>query len=77
MSHPTIPKDTLVDAAVAVDKIFPDTHGFILIAVPFGQPANEGIGQYTSNCKREDAVAILKTVLFRWGINDEWMKEAK
>jgi hypothetical protein len=32
---------------------------------------------YVSNCNRQDVVKILKTLLFRWGINEEWMREAK
>lgn len=63
-------------ARAAHDKL-PDSFGFILIVTPFGDGSDYGPAQYASNVNREDAVKALKTILFRWGINDEWMKDAK
>lgn len=64
--------ETMQAAANTLHETLPDM-GFILIVVPFGD-SNAG---YISNCNREDAIRGLKSVLFRWGINEEWMKGAK
>ncbi len=69
----------LQKAARAVADIIPKEHGFIIITSPFriNPDDKSGRGYYVSNVDRGDAIAILKTLLFRWGVNDEWMKEAK
>lgn len=65
----------------AVHNLLPDTHGFIVITVPFGtgeyDNGEDAEAQYVSNCNREDAIAGLKILLFRWGVNEEWMTKAK
>lgn len=68
--------EILQAAAAAAHEKLPDM-GFILIVTTFGADAAEAKAHYISNCNREDAVKILKTLLFRWGINEEWMKECK
>ena len=73
--------ESLQAAARAAHGQMPDTHGFILIVMPFGNGSGECEAQYVSNCRREDVINVLKTVLFpvlfRWGINDEWMQTIK
>jgi len=69
--------ETLNRAAAAAHKELPDM-GFILIVTPFGDGETAEVqANYVSNCNRQDVVKILKTLLFRWGINEEWMREAK
>lgn len=63
-------------AARKVRDVMPPNTGFIIISCPFGDGGTER-GDYISNVSRDSAIAILKTVLFRWGINDEWMRDAK
>jgi hypothetical protein len=67
----------LVAAAEVAREAMPPDCGFIMVAVPFGFPPEQGVGRYVGNVNREDAIAILKTLLFRWGINEEWMGKAK
>jgi len=67
--------ENLNQIGAAVHNLLPDTHGFVVIALPHGTP--DGIAQYVSNCKREDAIKALKEILFRWGHNEEWMTKIK
>lgn len=72
--------DSITDqAAAAAAAALPAGCGFILLVAPAGErkETSHVEGSYASNCNREDAIAMLKTLLFRWGINDEWMKRAK
>jgi len=69
--------ETIQAAARAALNVLPDSHGFMLLVVPFGDGSGEGTAQYVSNLNREDAIKGLKTLLFRWGINDDWMKDAQ
>lgn len=64
-------------AAQVTGRALPKNCGFIIVAMPLGAPPDQGIARYSGNVNREDAVAILKTLLFRWGINEEWMKQAE
>lgn len=77
--HFFMTNEVIQAAARAVNAHIPDTHGFILILAPYGDHTadNHVKADYVATCKRADAIAILKTVLFRWGINEEWMKELK
>ncbi|MDE2103421.1 MAG: hypothetical protein KGL39_39635 [Patescibacteria group bacterium] len=70
-----ISPEQLERAAKAAHAQLPDNQGFILIVAPFGQ--HDGIVQYASNIHRDSAIGMLKTMLFRWGINEEWMTQAK
>jgi hypothetical protein len=79
---PRIPGDAIVckglaAAGMAAKELMPENCGFIIVAVPFGLPPEHAVARYAANVNREDAVAILKALLFRWGINDEWMAQAK
>lgn len=67
--------ETVQQAARAVHAQLPDV-GFILIVTPFGD-GREDEANYVSNCNREDAVKILKVLLYRWGIEEDWMTKAK
>ena len=69
-------RDTLQSAADAAKAQMPDNTGFILLTVPFGND-DEAIAQYISNMNREDAIKCLKVMLFRWGIDEDWMKDAR
>ncbi len=71
-----IKPETIQKAAKAAHSQLPDC-GFILLVMPFGDGTGECNAQYVSNCNREDAINVLKTVLFRWGVNEEWMKTIK
>ena len=72
-----ITREQLQEAAQGAHNALPPGHGFILIVAPTNESGETVEGQYASNLNREDSIAILKTVLFRWGHNDEWMKSIK
>lgn len=76
-SYSGLRTETVQNAAKACHAQLPDTHGFIIILMPFGDGNGEGKADYVSNVKREDAVAALKAILFRWGIDEQWMHQAK
>ena len=59
-----------------VDRHLPENCGFILIVAPYNKKGDDVQVDYTATVSRESAVAILKSMLFRWGINEEWMKKA-
>lgn len=63
-------------AAAAVAPHIPAGYGFIILVTPFSN-AKTIDGGYVSNCDRASAIKILKTILFRWGINDEWINKAE
>lgn len=69
--------ETLQMAAKSAHAQLPDTHGFLLIVTKFGDGTGEGGADYVSNIKRDDAIKVLKTILFRWGANEEWMTNIK
>lgn len=67
-------------AADQIASMFPND-GFILFVAPkCGSPEeaekDDKKTDYISNVRREDAIKMLKNVLFRWGINEEWMERA-
>ena len=70
------PDSWIQKAARAAHAEIPDM-GFILIVVPFGDGSGATEAQCISNVKREDAVAGLKQLLFRWGIEGEWIHKAE
>lgn len=70
-------RETLQAACRAANGQLPDTHGFILLVAPFGDGTGECEAQYASSMSRDDAIKILKTLLFRWGVNEEWMNNLK
>lgn len=73
----SIRPETLQAAAKACHDKLPDHCGFLILVAPFGDPTDgDTQGQYISNMNREDAIKILKTMLFRFGVNDQWMKDA-
>lgn len=69
-------KQLMQEAAREVVNKIPD-YGYILLVTPFGNGEVETEAHYISNCNREDAIKILKSMLFRWGINEQWMQDAK
>ena len=71
-----INSERLQAIARAAHAELPDHCGFILLVSPFGDGDNN-TADYISNVNREDAIKILKTLLFGWGYNDEWMKNCK
>lgn len=71
----TVTTTTLQAAARAAHGQLPDHCGFILIVLPVGR--EDAMAQYVANVQRQDAVKVLKEILFRWGIDEDWMKEAK
>ena len=74
-THSGLQAATLRASASLAHSVLPDTNGFILIVAKFGDGKTDEQADYISNVKREDAIAALKTILFRWGVNDEWMKK--
>jgi hypothetical protein len=72
--------ETLQAIAEGVHSRLPDTHGFILIIAPLGggmKKAEQTTADYVADINREDAIAAMKMVLFRWGINEEWMAKCQ
>lgn len=69
--------ESMTNAARAARNCLPDHCGMILLVAPYSDGAEDVNAQYVSNCNREDAVAILKTLLFRWGVNEEWMQHIR
>ena len=68
-------REYLRDLARTIEARLPDGYGFILLAFPFGE--EPGRLFYTSNAKREDAVASLKEWLIKASGEEEWMKHIK
>jgi hypothetical protein len=67
-------KQYLNEAAKAIDANLPDTHGFILLAVPRDA---DGRLNYISNLDRTDAINVLKEWLIKCGAEEDWMKHIK
>ena len=70
-------KPHLVVAADAVKAACPPNTGFIIITLPFDDGTHKPVVSYTANIARPDAVKMLKEILFRWGINEEWMTKCE
>ena len=70
------PKDKhyLNDAISRCERACPDETAIIVITRPFNT-TGEAPTQYGANFNdRKAAIEILKNLLFRWGVNDEWMR---
>jgi hypothetical protein len=52
----------LGELARLIDSKLPDNHGLILLTFPFGDDSGGGY-TYTSNAKRESAIAAMKEFL--------------
>lgn len=63
----------LVEASHAIKAKLPDNYGFILLAAPFDGQGDKRL-VYTSNIRREDAIAMLKEWLLKCGAAEDWMK---
>lgn len=65
----------------AISNLLPDHCGFMVVVVPLGDGKTVPPGgtpvQYAASVNRQDAVASLKALLFRWGIEEKWMEGAK
>lgn len=65
-------------AAEMVMAVIPDNHGFIIFT--FGS-SSSGEGEntlfYTSNCKRDDCIKLVKEWLFAQGEKGAWMEHIK
>lgn len=72
--------DVMISEAARVLKDVLPGLGYILMVTKMNtnpeQSREPVASRYVANVRREDAIAVLKTLLFRWGINDEWMKDA-
>ena len=77
MSALPLTADQLKAAAKATEAALPPGHGFVLITVPFTDDPDKAIAQYVASIERETAVKILKACLFRWGHDEQWMKDAR
>jgi hypothetical protein len=64
-------REYLREMAKVVEAKMPDNYGFIVLAFPLGV---EGRLFYTSNCRREDAIKVLKEWLFVQGEKEAWMR---
>jgi hypothetical protein len=67
-------REYLRETARLIEARLPDNYGFICLAFPFGEG---GRLFYTSNARREDAVAALKEWLIQAGGEEEWMRHIK
>ncbi len=63
-------------AAKEISARLPDNHGFILLAVPFGEQPDKRL-TYISSLKREDAIIVLKEFLLNAGAAEDWMQHIK
>jgi hypothetical protein len=64
----------------AINAQLPEGYGFILVISAYRtvEPKTENetnTADYIATVNREDAIGVLKTCLFRWGINEQWMEE--
>ena len=62
-------EQVMTEMAKAVNDILNDGHrpglnGFVILAVPFDEI--NGQANYVSNCRREDIISIMKTMIARW-----------
>ena len=62
-------KRRMTFAAKAVDEILndgqrPGLNGFVILALPFDDINGEA--NYINNCRREDIISIMKTMIARW-----------
>lgn len=74
MTTPPLKAEELNAVATATAAALPPGHSFILITLPHTDDASKGICQYVADIDRATAIQVLKTCLFRWGANEEWMK---
>lgn len=58
-------------AAKAAQEKIPDSHGFILLAMPYGV---DGFMRYSATVQREDAIKVLRKFFFHIGAAEDWMK---
>lgn len=67
------PKDKLFlqNAMKTTLKIIPDGSAAMIITKRCGD--GDHPVQYVGNLEREDAIKLLKELLFRWGEKEEWM----
>lgn len=75
MTTPPLTAEQLTAVAKATEAALPPGHYFLLITVPHTDDPKKAMCQYTASIERPTAISILKTCLFRWGINEEWMKK--
>lgn len=69
----SLDKNYLRELARMIDNKLPDNHGFILLTFPFGNDPNSRV-TYTSNAKREEAIAAMKEFIITAGHGEDWMK---
>lgn len=74
----------LNDIAHEIERRLPTKMGFILMVFPFGQPSPEdrppderAMLNYVSNCKRQEAINVLKEWLIKCSAAEDWMKHLK
>ena len=65
----------IVEAIKAAEAKLPDNHRAILISCPVDQPGARI--NYSAGVNREDAIGILKSLLFQWGEKENWMEHIK
>lgn len=70
---PDLDRQFLRDASDLIKARLPDNYGFILMATPFNKEGDCRL-VYTSNIRREDAIAMLKEWLLKCGAAEDWMK---
>ena len=72
---PPLKPEELDAVAKATEAALPPGHSFILITLPHTDDPKQAICQYVASIDRATAISVLKTCLFRWGANEEWMKK--
>jgi hypothetical protein len=77
----TLRTDQMQDICRAIHNSLPDHLGFVVITIPFGAGKDgewkKNNADYAANINREDAVAALKALLFRWGVEEQWMEQVR
>lgn len=67
MTEPEL-RELFVRVLDRIKAMLPDGTGFVLLAAPFG--AKNGVAQYASNVRREDAARWMLETVDRWGAGD-------
>lgn len=67
-------REYLREMAKVLKSKLPDNYGFIVLAVPLGEPNGTDRVTYLSSIERVDAIATLKEWLLKCGAAEDWMK---
>lgn len=73
-SLPAGQKEYLREMAMVLKSKLPDNYGFIVLALPIGEPNGTDRVTYLSTLERTGAIAAVKEWLLKCGAVEDWLK---